>query len=81
MIGVALIVLCSTIASGVAQIANKDGKNDGGGIVREGLSLGGITVGGKGYSGNESTKKTESKMEAFGLSFLKRNSNGFSVFL
>lgn len=66
LIGVALIVLCSTISSGVAQIANKDGKNDGGGIVREGLSLGGITVGGKGYSTGGSSKKPESKMAISG---------------
>lgn len=55
LIGVALIVLCSTIASGVAKIANKDGSNTGGGIVQTGLGLGGITVGGKGYGGSSST--------------------------
>lgn len=40
--GVALIVLCSTIAGAVAKVANADGKNTAEGIVQEGIDKSGV---------------------------------------
>lgn len=45
LIGVALVVMCSLIASAVANIANTSGGNDASGIVNKGFELGGIKVG------------------------------------
>lgn len=45
LIGVAFVVMCSLIASSVANIANKDGTNDAGGIVGKGFELAGMKVG------------------------------------
>lgn len=44
VVGIGLIVFCSTIAAAVAGIANKDGKNDAGGIIDRGFELGNIQV-------------------------------------
>lgn len=44
LIGVALIVMCSTIASVVANIANTDGSNTASGIVSGGFNLGGLKI-------------------------------------
>lgn len=59
LIGVALIVLCSTIAGGVAEIAGKSGDNTASGIVDKGFKLGGITVtgGGKEDISSDDTQK------------------------
>ena len=45
LIGIALIVFCSTIASAVANIANTDGGNDAVSLIKEAFRLGGATVG------------------------------------
>ena len=45
LIGIALIVMCTLIASAVAKIANTDGKNDAGGLVDTGFDLGGMKTG------------------------------------
>lgn len=45
IIGVALIVMCSLIAGGVAKMANHSGKNTAEGLIETGFELGGITVG------------------------------------
>lgn len=45
LIGIALIVFCSTIASAVANIANTDGSNNAEGLIKRALGLGGATVG------------------------------------
>lgn len=45
LIGVALIVLCTTIAAAVAKIADTDGKNNAGGIVDTGFEIGGMKTG------------------------------------
>lgn len=45
LIGVALVVLCTTLAGAVTKIANKDGKNDSEGIVDTGFEIGGMKVG------------------------------------
>lgn len=45
LIGIALIVFCSTIASAVANIANTDGSNTAEGLIKRALGLGGATVG------------------------------------
>ncbi len=60
LIGVAFIVLCSTISSAVANIANTDGSNTPEGIVDKGFALAGITIGGGNYSGTPSTNKGNS---------------------
>lgn len=52
LIGVALIVLCSTIAGGVAKMANHNGENTAEGIVDEGFRLAGIIIGSKGPTGD-----------------------------
>lgn len=52
LIGVALIVLCSTIASGVAKLADYNGENTAEGIVDEGFRLAGIVIGSKGPTGD-----------------------------
>lgn len=45
LIGIALIVFCSTIASAVANIANTDGGNDAISLIKKAFRLGGATVG------------------------------------
>lgn len=45
LIGVALIVMCTLIASTVAGIANADGRNDADGVVDASFGLGGMKVG------------------------------------
>ena len=54
LIGVALIVMCSTIASVVANIANTDGSNTASGIVSGGFNLGGLKI----KSGTDSSTQT-----------------------
>jgi len=45
LIGVALIVFCSTIASGVAKLINTNGKNNASGIVETGFEIAGLEIG------------------------------------
>lgn len=65
LIGVALIVLCTTIAAAVAKIADTDGKNNAGGIVDTGFEIGGMKIGttqidNDGANGGTSTTHTSS---------------------
>lgn len=46
LIGIALVILASTVATIVAGIAYSGGDNTGGGVVDKGLELGGLEVGG-----------------------------------
>lgn len=47
LIGVALIVFCSTIAAAVANIANTTGENTNTGIVDKGIEISGLKIGDK----------------------------------
>ncbi len=47
LIGVALIVFCSTIAAAAANIANTTGENTSTGIVNKGIEISGIKIGDK----------------------------------
>ncbi len=59
LIGVAFIVLCSTISGAVAKIANTDGTNTATGIVDKGFELGKLEVGNKTPEGGGSSKPDE----------------------
>lgn len=53
LIGVALVVLCSTIAAAVANIANTSGENTETGIVNKGIEISGLNIGGKNLTAEE----------------------------
>ena len=44
VMGVGLIVLCSTLAGAIALVANADGKNTADGVVKEGIEIAGAEV-------------------------------------
>lgn len=66
LIGVALIVMCTLVASTVAGIANADGRNDADGVVDSSFGLGGMKVGTTVAPSKPTTKNVKSKLAVTG---------------
>ena len=76
LIGIALIVFCSTIASAVANIANTDGGNDAISLIKEAFRLGGATVGDPSTTDPTGDVDDENSKEIKKASVDYKNTNG-----